>query len=191
MSALTCAQQIQEKFGDLVSAPSEFREEIAVRVNDARRIAEVCVFAKHTLGFDFLVDITSVDNYGSEPRFMVVYELYGYGHHCRLRLQTMVSDPPAELPSVTPVWQAANWPEREIFDMMGLRFHGHPDPRRILMWEGCPFFPLRKDFPLAGKASEVPGVAFTQPAPVEGGPFVSVAGGKNTIEREPRSRTPH
>src|SRR5437667_7363803 len=82
------------------------------------------------------------------------------------------------------------WGGREIYDMMGIRFRGHPDLRRILMWEGYPYFPLRKDFPLAGRPSDMPEVAFTQPAPLAGGPFVTVAGGKDTISREPRVRIP-
>ena len=74
--------------------------------------------------------------------------------------------------------------------MMGIRFRGHPDLRRILMWEGYPHFPLRKDFPLEGKPTDVPEVAFTNAAPLEGGPFVTFAGGKDTIAREPRGRLP-
>ena len=74
--------------------------------------------------------------------------------------------------------------------MMGIRFRSHPDLRRILMWEGYPYFPLRKDFPLAGKPSNVPEVAFTEAAPLAGGPFVTIAGGKDTIAREPRVRIP-
>jgi NADH-quinone oxidoreductase subunit C len=88
------------------------------------------------------------------------------------------------------VWKTANWHEREIYDMMGIRFSGHPDLRRILMWEGYPYFPLRKDFPLAGKPTDLPGVAFTKPAPLEGGPFVTVASGEDAIHREPRVRNP-
>ena len=74
--------------------------------------------------------------------------------------------------------------------MFGIKFEGHPDLRRILMWEGYPYFPLRKDFPLAGKPSEMPDVAFSDPAPLEGGPFVTMAGGKDSIQREPRVRNP-
>ncbi|MCX6929154.1 MAG: NADH-quinone oxidoreductase subunit C [Verrucomicrobia bacterium] len=107
---------------------------------------------------------------------------------CWLRLKTEVSEEKGELPTVTGVWRTADWHEREIYDMMGLRFRGHPDLRRILMWEGYPHFPLRKDFPLAGKPSDVPEVAFTNAAPLEGGPFVTVAGGKDAIAREPRGR---
>lgn len=184
------AIKLKEKFGDLISAPAEFRGEATVKVSDAERIAEVCAFAKKELGFDYLVDISSVDNYGEDPRWTVVYELYGYGHHCHLRLKTDVSEEKSELPTITGVWKTADWHEREIYDMMGVRFAGHPDLRRILMWEGYPYFPLRKDFPLAGKPSEMPDVGFSRPAPLEGGPFVTTAGGKNTMVREPRARTP-
>src|SRR5712675_579550 len=190
MSALEIAQQFKAKFSDLLGEPAQFRGEVTLTVGDAERIAEVCAFAKKDLGFDYLVDISSVDNYGDDPRFTVVYELYGYGHRCHLRLKTDVSEEVSELPTVTPVWKTADWHEREIYDMMGIRFRGHPDLRRILMWEGYPYFPLRKDFPLAGKASEIPDVAFTQPAPLEGGPFVTLPGGKDTIVREPRVRIP-
>jgi NADH-quinone oxidoreductase subunit C len=190
MPAIEFAQQIKAKYGELISAPVEFRGEVTVTLVDAERIAEVGAFSKTELGFDYLVDISSVDNCGEDPRFTVVYELYGYGHRCHLRLKTDVNEEKSELPTVTGVWRTANWHEREIYDMMGIRFRGHPDLRRILMWEGYPYFPLRKDFPLAGKPSEVPEVAFTKPAPLEGGPFVTIAGGKDRIAREPRVRIP-
>ena len=190
MTSPDLAQQLKARFGDLISEPAEFRGEITVKVLDAERIAEVCAVTKKELGCDYLVDISSVDNYGEDPRFTVVYHLYGYGHRCHLRLKTSVGEEKSELPSVTGVWRTADWHEREIYDMMGVRFRGHPDLRRILMWEGYPYFPLRKDFPLAGKPSEMPDVAFTKPAPLEGGPFVTAPGGKDSIAREPRVRTP-
>ena len=190
MTALELAQKLKARFGDCLSDPSGFRGETTLILPDAEKIADVCASAKQEFGFDYLVDISSVDNYGDDPRFAVVYELYGYGHRCHLRLKTDVSEEKSELPTVTSVWKTADWHEREIYDMMGIRFRGHPDLRRILMWEGYPYFPLRKDFPLAGKPSEVPEVAFTKPAPLEGGPFVTVAGGKDALAREPRVRTP-
>ena len=79
-----------------------------------------------------------------------------------MRIKTDVSEEKSELPSVLGVWRTVNWHEREIYDMMGIRFAGHPDLRRILMWEGYPYFPLRKDFPLAGKPTDLPEVAFTR-----------------------------
>ncbi len=190
MTALDLAQQLTAKFGDLLAGPQEFRGELTLKLAEPERIAEVCAFAKLDLQFDYLVDITSIDNYGGDPRFTLVYHLYGYGHRRYLRLKTDVGEEKGELPTVTTVWRTADWHEREIFDMMGVRFRGHPDLRRILMWEGYPYFPLRKDFPLAGKPSELPEVAFTEPAPLMGGPFVTIAGGKDTISREPRVRIP-
>jgi len=184
------AAALRAKFGGVSSEPAEFRGEFSIWLADAERIAEICSYAKAELGFDYLVDISSLDNYDDDPRFTLVYHLYGYGHHCYLRLKTNVSEEKSELPSVIGVWKTADWHEREIYDMMGVRFRGHPDLRRILMWEGYPYFPLRKDFPLAGKPSDLPEVACTEPSPMAGGPFVTIAGGKDVLSREPRVRIP-
>ena len=189
MTALDLARQLQSRFGEWLAGPTEFRGEISLKLANAERIAEICAAAKKDLGFDYLVDITSIDNYGEDPRWTVVYHLYGIEHRCYLRLILSVSEEKSELPTVTGVWRTADWHEREIYDMMGIRFRGHPDLRRIIMWEGYPYFPLRKDFPVAGKPTEVPGVAFTKTAPIEGGPFVTTPGGKDTIAREPRTRS--
>jgi NADH-quinone oxidoreductase subunit C len=189
MNARDLAARLRTRFGDLVSEPAEFRGEITLTVADAERLPEVCQYARTELDFDFLLDISSVDNYGDDPRWTVVYELYGLGHRCHLRVKTAVSEEKSELPTVTGVWRTADWHEREIYDMMGIRFRGHPDLRRILMWEGYPYFPLRKDFPLAGRPTELPEIAFTAPAPLEGGPFVTAPGGKDAVQREPRVRT--
>jgi len=190
VTALELANQLRAKFGDLLSPPVEFRGEVSLKLADPERIAQVCAFAKKELNFNLLLDITSLDNYGEDPRWTIVYHLYGIGHNQYLRLKTSVSEEKSELPTVTGVWRAADWHEREIYDLMGIRFRGHPDLRRIIMWEGYPYFPLRKDFPLGGKPTEVPDVAFSKPAPLEGGPFVTTPGGKDAIEREPRVRTP-
>ena len=189
MNATELANKLREKFGELVSFSVEFRGEPSVKVADAERIVEVCAFAKKELGFDYLVDVSSLDNYGEDPRWTVVYHLYGIASKQYLRLSVSVTEEKSELPTVTTVWRTADWHEREIYDMMGIRFRGHPDLRRILMWEGYPYFPLRKDFPLAGKPSDLPEVAFSKPAPLEGGPFVTAPGGKDSIEREPRVKT--
>src|SRR5205823_10843814 len=154
---------------------------------DLREIAKFC---RDELSFDYLIDITSIDNSSEEPRFEIVYELYSIPLGVHLRLKLRISEDVGAVDTVSDIWPTANWHEREFYDMMGLRFNGHPDLRRILMWEGYPYFPLRKEFPLGGKSSELPEVAFTRPAPLEGGPFVTIAGGKDASEREPRVRTP-
>ena len=190
MSSLELSDKLAARFGEAFSAATQFRGEVTRVLANPELIADVCACAKQELGFDYLVDVTGVDNYGEDPRFSIVYELHGLGHGCSLRLKTSVSEEKSELPTVTGVWRTADWHEREIYDMLGVRFRGHPDLRRILMWDGYPYFPLRKDFPLAGKPTDLPEVAFTQPAPLEGGPFVTVAGGKDTMAREPRVRQP-
>ncbi len=188
MDSLLLAHQLRNRFGEVVSQPNQFRDEVTLIVADPERIADVCAAAKKEFGFDYLKDISSIDNYGSDPRWTVVYHIYGYGHRCHLRLKTDVSEAKSELPTVTGVWRGADWHEREIYDMMGIRFRGHPDLRRILMWEGYPYFPLRKDFPLAGKSTDVPEVAFSNPAPLEGGPFVTTPGVGHATAREPRAK---
>jgi len=190
MGALDLANQLRGKFGALVSEPVEFRGEITLTISDPERIADICEFAKKELEFNMLLDVCSIDNYGEDPRWTVVYHLYGLESKAHLRLKTSVSEETSELPTVSTVWRTADWHERESYDMMGIRFRGHPDLRRILMWDGYPYFPLRKDFPLAGKPHDLPEVAFTKPAPLEGGPFVSVPGGKDSLAREPRVRIP-
>lgn len=189
MSALESANKIKAKFGDLIAEPTEFRGEITLKLADAEKIFDVCRFAK-SIGFDYLVDICSVDNYGEDPRWTVIYHLRGVANGQDLRIKTDVSEEKSELPSVLPIWRTANWHEREVYDLMGIRFSGHPDLRRILMWEGYPYHPLRKDFPLAGKPTDLPGVAFTKVTPMEGGPFVTLPSSSDSIAREPRVRVP-
>jgi NADH-quinone oxidoreductase subunit C len=178
---------VESRFPAAVLAKSEFRGETTLNVApDA--IVDLCAFCKQELDFDYLIDISSVDNFGAEPRFELVYELYSLKSGLHLRLKTTVSEEACEAPTITHLWKTADWHEREIYDMMGIRFTGHPDLRRILMWEGYPFFPLRKDFPLEGKVSELPDVAFTGVAPLEGGPFVTSPSSATTKDREPRAR---
>src|ERR1700683_1522025 len=98
MPALELAQQLKARFGDLISEPTEFRGEITVRLSDADCIAEICEFAKKDLGCDYLVDISSGDNYGSDPRWTVIYHLYSYAKRCGFRLKTDVSEEKSELP---------------------------------------------------------------------------------------------
>src|SRR3989442_1507953 len=92
------ADRIKAKFGELVSSPAVFREEVTLTLSDSNSIVPVLDFAKQELGFNYLVDITSLDNYGDDPRFTIVYHLYGYEHGCYLRLKTDLSEEKPELP---------------------------------------------------------------------------------------------
>jgi len=176
---------LEKKF--TVLAKNEFRGETTLMV-ERTAIADLARFAKEELGYTYLVDISGMDHFGEEPRFEVVYELYQFDRGEHLRLKVRVSEDDLSVPTVSGVWATADWHEREAYDMYGIGFAGHPDLRRILMWEGYPYFPLRKDFPLAGKTSDAPEVAFSAAAPLAGGPFVTVPSNDTTEEREPRSR---
>ena len=116
----------------------------------------------------------------------MVYELATLDDSKHLRVKTKLAEG-VDVPSAVPLWKTANWHEREIYDMMGIKFSNHPNMERILMWEGFPYFPLRKDFPLAGKESEMPDVAFSGVAPLEGGPFVT-SPGSTRESGEPRAK---
>jgi len=114
-----------------------------------RRVAEY-LLSEPSLRFSFLSDITTVDRFPLEPRFEVNYQLLSLDRKERLRLKVKLQGKDAVISTVTPVWPTANWHERENFDLMGIRFEGHPDLTRILMpedWEG---HPLRKDYPVEG-----------------------------------------
>lgn len=145
-------------------------------------------------GFDFLADLTAIDHFENRPRFEVVYHLFSTGRHEYLRIATpCAGEADPVCPSVVSLWPTADWHERETFDMFGIRFDGHPDLRRILMWDGYPYYPLRKEFPLAGKEVEFPSEELTEqtgssvkPAPMMGGPFHSSQKGPMS-EREPRA----
>jgi len=114
------------------------------------RILEACRLAKETLGYRYLVDLTAVDwTTRPEGRFDIVYFLHRHRDQARLRLKVVVAEG-AEVASVTGIWKTANWMEREVFDMFGITFTGHPNLERILTWEGFNGHPLRKDFPLEG-----------------------------------------
>ncbi len=187
MTSDEMTDRIRAAFPQAITGQNRFRDETSLSIQpDSIRV--VCEFCKSTLGFNYLIDVSSVDHFGEEPRYEVVYELYSMRDAVHLRLKTTVSEDDARIPSVADLWPTADWHEREAYDMMGITFTGHPDLRRILMWDGYPYHPLRKDFPLQGKPSEMPGVAFTEVAPLAGGPFVTIPTDGTTQVREPRAR---
>ena len=148
--------------------------------------------------FDLLSDVTAIDwAEGASPRVTAVYHLYSTTSHAAIRVATPCTgdDAAPTVPSVVPLWPGANWHEREAYDMFGITFEGHPDLRRILMWDGYPYHPLRKEFPLAGIETVLPDSEVAQetkakviPAPMMGGPFVASAGEMNLTDAEPRAK---
>jgi NADH-quinone oxidoreductase subunit C len=189
MNGHTLLESLNKSFGEKIQNKTEFRGETTCTIapGDLREIAKFC---RDELSFDYLLDITSIDNFGEEPRFEIVYHLYSMPSGAHLRFKLKLSEDAGAVDTVSDIWPTADWHEREIYDMMGIKFNGHPDLRRILMWDGYPFFPLRKDFPLAGLPSDMPDVAFTKVTPLEGGPFVTVPSTAGSKDREPRARPP-
>jgi NADH-quinone oxidoreductase subunit C len=134
------------------------------------RIAEVCRHLKEQLRFELAPYITAVDYLGQDPRFEVVYNLVSIAGGARVRLRVKVPEGAGvEVPSVTGVWRGADWFERYCFDMYGIRFTGHPDLRRLFMYDEFVGHPLRKDYPLKGRQPLVPerevGESFRGPGP--------------------------
>ena len=135
---------------DAVQGGKLERNELTLEIAPAK-IASVCGFLKYDQKFIRLSTVTAVDRNPAEPRFEVVYHLHSIERNERLRLKARLSGAEPEIESVTSVWRGANWYEREVFDLFGIRFTNHPDLRRIMMpddWDG---HPLRKDYPITGK----------------------------------------
>jgi len=116
----------------------------------AEDIYWVCKTLKENYGFNYLVDILSVDNFRDEARFEIIYNIFNLETKSRIRVKAFVEEDKPEIDSVVSIWPAANWNERETYDMMGIIFKNHPDLRRMFMPEDFEYFPLRKEFPLIG-----------------------------------------
>jgi NADH-quinone oxidoreductase subunit C len=143
--------KLREWDAQAVAEVLEFRGETTVVVpREHLRRATEYLSSEPSLHFSFLSDITTLDRFPLEPRFEVNYHLLSIDRRERLRLKVRLAGADCVVPSVTSVWPTANWHERENYDLLGIRFDGHPDLRRILMpddWEG---YPLRKDYPVEG-----------------------------------------
>lgn len=158
-------QSLEQRFGEAVLSTSEYRGDWTAVVSSAA-LHEVMAFLKNDpeLGYVHLSDITAVDYLQMEEmrisldnaRFAIVYHLYSHKNASnpalrRLRVKTPVQERDASAPSIHDLWTGANWLEREVYDMFGIRFEGHPDLRRILMPDSFVHHPLRKDYPVKGR----------------------------------------
>jgi NADH-quinone oxidoreductase subunit C len=152
---MTLSQRIQEKFLQEIIEAHAFRgdETLIIRPGALRAVAK---FLKETpeLDFNFLMDLTAVDylffaggRARKDQRFEVVYHFYSLKHNHRLRLKAPVNEQSLEIDTLTDLWPSADWYEREVWDMFGIKFRGHPNLKRILMYEGFQGHALRKDYP--------------------------------------------
>ena len=150
--ALDPVEALREAFPEAVQDVHIFSDEVTISVDPAQ-IEAVMRYLRDTPGliFNYLSDISAVDyypDYDRLGRFGVSYHVYSMLYNRRLRIKVYVDEDEPVVPTVVPIWKVANWLEREIMDMMGIQFEGHPDPRRLLMpadWDG---HPQRRDYPL-------------------------------------------
>lgn len=140
---------LKAKFGDAISEENLFRGDWCVTVSN-EKLHDAAAFLKHDLGYLQFSSVSGVDHYPDEPRFRVVYMLTHMQKKNQFRFQVRLEGENPEVATVSDVWAAANWMEREVFDFFGVHFLNHPDLRRLLMPEDFEGHPLRKDFPLLG-----------------------------------------
>jgi NADH-quinone oxidoreductase subunit C len=185
---------LQGKFPQIASRASGDHPAINVPLAE---VTAVLASLRDEHAFDFLVDVTAADwGVDASPRFTVFWHLFSTTSHAYVRVAAdCASDTEPVAPTVCDLWPAANWHERETYDLLGITFSNHPDLRRILMWDGYPYHPLRKDFPLAGIDTPLPDLEVghltqvtAKPAPMMGGPFVASPGEINLTEAEPRAK---
>jgi len=152
----TPVDKLKEKFPASILEVATFRGELTVTVAK-RDLYEICklLYSDPDLQYQFLTDLCGVDFLPETPRFQVVYLLYSLKNGERLRLKARVAEGES-ISSVESIWKAANWLEREVYDLFGIPFENHPDLRRILLWDGYEGHPLRKDYPVEGPDFDKP-----------------------------------
>ncbi len=139
---------LRARFGDDIRSVHAFRGDLTAEVTPSH-LVEICRYLRDDAetAFDLLVDVTAVDYLGSTPRFELVYHLKSLTRGHRLRIKARVPEDDPRIASLVGVWRGADWLERETWDMYGIRFDGHPDLRRIYLYEEFEGHPLRKDYP--------------------------------------------
>lgn len=149
MEATITLQKIQENFeNDVIEIHRRFQQDTAVIASSS--LLQVATFLKEDpeLQYNYLMDLTAVDYWKRKPRFEVVYHFLSVANSFRLRLKVPVAEPKPKVDTLTTLWPGANWYEREVYDMFGIQFTGHPDLRRILLYPEFEGHPLRKDYPI-------------------------------------------
>lgn len=149
-------EDLKQRFQEKIKETSvQFGDEVLVIDKDS--LPDVVKFLKaEPYAYAMLLDLTCVDYLGREPRFDMVYHLYSLSNKHRLRIKAQLSEKDLSIDSLTAIWKNANWLEREVFDLFGVNFNGHPDLRRIFMYDGFEGFPLRKDYPLRKRQPRIP-----------------------------------
>ncbi|PSR02037.1 MAG: NADH-quinone oxidoreductase subunit C [Bacteroidetes bacterium SW_8_64_56] len=168
---------LRDEFGAAVLNVERYANEDTVFV-ERRRIREICRFLREEEDFDYFVDLGGIDNFTEEDRYEVFYNIVSTERKKRIRLKVRVDETDMTVPSVTEVYRAANWNEREAYDMFGFEFIDHPDPRRMYMPEDFDYHPLRKEFPQLGVPGSLPLPPQTPDGELTMDPFAAAHGSK-------------
>ena len=181
-------EALREKFGgEVVHEASVYAGEYTVFV-EKNEIRAVCRFLKEEEQFNYLSDLGGIDQFQEEDRYEVFYNLVSMERGKRLRLKVRVDEDDLTVPSINEIYRAANWNERECYDMLGIRFDDHPDLRRMYMPEDFEYHPLRKEFPLLGVPGSLPLPPQTPEGELTMDPFAAAHGSKPAKSyEEPRS----
>ena len=140
-------EALRARLGEAVESAGDSFGDPVLALRPSSLLAAMSVLRAAPFSYDVLLDLTCVDYAGSEGRLELVYHLYALGRNARLRLKASVPDSSPVIDSLSSLWKNANWLEREVFDLFGVRFSGHPDLRRLLTYEGFQGHPLRKSYP--------------------------------------------
>lgn len=144
-------QKVKEHVGEANVEVTDALGDLSITINK-EKLFELAKFLKENPELEFVMckDVTAVDWATRKKRFSTVYHIYSFKLNFTLRIKTNLEEEPYQVESVAPIWESANWYERETFDMYGIDFINHPDLRRMYMPEGFQYYPLRKDFPVMG-----------------------------------------
>ncbi len=158
MQAAELEKKVRERFPDEEIRAEIFRGDLALSIRPSALLPVARFLRDDQLNFDYIVHVSSIDwlsagaPWENGPRFEVVYEFYSISRRHRIRIKTRIPEEACEVDSLTPLWKGANFMEREVYDMMGIRFVGHPDLRRVLLPDDYDEgYPLRKNFPVEGR----------------------------------------
>lgn len=168
---------LKEKFGNSICEVSQYAGERTVRVTP-EALKRVVYMLRDELAYNYLADIAGIDRFTDEDRYAVVYNIVSISRGKRFFLMVWVDESDMSLDSITDVYKAANWNEREVYDMFGIVFAGHPDPRRMFMPEDFEHHPLRKEFPLLGIPGSLPLPPNTPEGALNYDPFSAAHGNK-------------
>ena len=183
MSLSRFKNQLENEFSELIKTLTIKYDYLEIFI-DSENIYAALLRLRNEYGFDMLSDLTCVDFVEEKDRFEMIYNLYSLNTHMRIIIKTEIPEAKSEIVSVVKIYKSANWYEREVFDMFGIVFTGHPNMRRILMYEGFEGYPLRKDYKATKRQPQVGPVEYIKPCGIDGGESLEKLKNRLVVKRD-------